>query len=164
MIWVFPIPMMIPLSAEERFLQRQEQQSAMGASNALHRANSPLWQKNDLTSDSFQREMPNPGLRALLTIQFPVPPVVLQRFSDSVRTGWGTGLKTLILRGPVPFSSPEPIAKPTPEQLAGMDRFRAMMEPPAQYKTSQASLPVMTPDPNMQDTPVFNPAGNRLQR
>jgi hypothetical protein len=61
-----------------------------------------------------------------------------------------------------PFDSPEPLPKPTPEQLAGMEQFRALLDPPAEPTPQAAGFsaqPVAAVDPNMERLPVFNPAG-----
>jgi hypothetical protein len=151
------------LSAEERFLRRQERQSEIGASNALHRAEVLLWHNDDQTEIPFHTmdegarfagtfESPVPGSPRdlkLLFRQHPDVPDGMNQKSDSV---WAS-----------PFDSPEPLPKPTPEQLAGMETFRALLVPPAWEKTPPAAgfstQPAMTPDPNMQAIPAFNPDG-----
>lgn len=146
------------LSAEERFLQREEQQSIIGASNALHRANASVWQKNDLNSEHFQTDAQS---RFAGTVDGSVPGTTrgLNAFFRQSQDGVADANQNLDSAWTSPFNSPVPPPKPTPEQLAGMDRFRALLEPPAQDKASQVSQPVITPDPNMQVVPVFNPAG-----
>ncbi len=58
--------------------------------------------------------------------------------------------------------------KPTTEQLADMERFRALMEPtpePVQpvVQTRFAAAPAPTPDPFLQASPSVNPAGRGLE-
>jgi hypothetical protein len=53
--------------------------------------------------------------------------------------------------------------QPTPEQLAGMNRFRELMEPPAPEKsadpTRAAFQTLTTPNSAQQAQPLFNPVG-----
>jgi hypothetical protein len=62
------------------------------------------------------------------------------------------------------FDQPAPLPKPNLDQIASMERFKAMMEPssppekvtvPTRFSTS----PLPTTDPNLQHTPLFNPLG-----
>ncbi len=63
--------------------------------------------------------------------------------------------------------------KQTPEQLADMERFRALMEPPAvptpavnadvPTRFSTTRVPTSEPNPFMQPVPVANPAGRGVQ-
>jgi hypothetical protein len=156
------------LSPEERFLQRQERQSEMAATNGMYRPNgmfSPARDPNQgLFQDSDDRSRladaphgPNLGvfgsgparMQSAFISQNPETPADPNQKFDAT---WAS-----------PFGSPAPLPKPTPAQLAGMERFRAMMEPPVKEKTPAVAgfaLPaVPAPDPNLQPLPVFNPSG-----
>jgi hypothetical protein len=152
------------LSDAERYLQRQRRQTDIGVSNALHHADASLWRNNGWNSESFQTA--DGGAKFAGTLDGSVPgatrnlgDLFRQRPDDmaDVNGGMESAWKS-------PFQAPAPLPKPTPEQLAGMDRFRALLEPPAQVKTPQASQPVIAPDPNIQQMPVFNPAGQSFTR
>ncbi len=61
-------------------------------------------------------------------------------------------------------------AKQTPEQLADMERFRSLMEPPAPAvnadvptRFSTTRVPTPAPNPFLQPVPVVNPAGRGVQ-
>jgi hypothetical protein len=149
------------LSAEERYLQRQRRQTDIGASNALHRADASLWRNNGWNEESFQTT--GGGAKFAGTLDGSVPgatrdlgDLFRQRPDEAADVSGGAWRS--------PFQSPAPLPKPTPEQLAGMERFRALLAPPAQVKTPQAFQPVVAPDPNMQQMPVFNPAGQSFTR
>ena len=65
------------------------------------------------------------------------------------------------------FDYPEPVPKKTPEQLADMERFRAIMDGPTPDKPAAGGLfgpPAPAPvDPNMQALPTsFNPVGQSV--
>jgi hypothetical protein len=160
------------LTPEERFLRREERQSEMLASNSLHQADAMVWRTdeagsvfgNPADSSPFAQNPdhllpganvsgPNRGLNSL--------------FSASSRNGANND--------PAPdptwtsaFGTPLPLPKPTQEQLAGMDRFRAMMEPPPPPEKTPglagySSSPTPAPDPFLQPLPAFNPAGSSFK-
>ena len=61
------------------------------------------------------------------------------------------------------FNFPVPPPKPTPQQLAGMDRFRESLQPAAVFQSSaEVKRPAATVlrDPFMNATPDFNPHGS----
>lgn len=151
------------LSLEERFLQRLDARSAAAVTNGYHRPENAYW-RNDAVKDplhppdarspfaeNFGGTAPGPAKN--LNSLFSLNPNAMPGANQKPDSAWAN-----------PFNLPEPLPKPTPEQLAGMDRFRAMMEPTAPEKTPEPSRysyqpPVATPDPNMQVLPAFNPAG-----
>ncbi len=157
------------LSAEERFLQRREQREAAGATNALRRPDASHRREDSANpdashpADGHRRSAQMPGdstgdptknLNLLFNNLNPNLRADLNRKPDSV---WASS-----------FGLPEPLPKPTPEQLEGMDRFRALMEPFAPEKTPEAARlayqqPVAAPNPNMQAQPAFNPAGSSFK-
>jgi len=62
------------------------------------------------------------------------------------------------------FAQPDQ-PKPTPEQLADMERFRALMEPsspPDKVPTRFSVATVPAPDPFLQQAPVVNPNGRGI--
>lgn len=150
------------LSAEERFLQRQDRRAAAGATNGMGRPDASLW-RNDSPTDLFRPvDAPVrfaqtlggsiPAAEKKLNSLFnsnPDPPTDVKPRPDSV---WSS-----------PFGMPDPLPKLTPDQLAGMDRFRALMEPGAPEKAPEAahfSLPqAATPDRSLLALPAYNPSG-----
>jgi hypothetical protein len=149
------------LSAGERFLQRQDRRAAAAATNGYVRPGAayrrddarmdPLHQGDD--NDRFRQILGggNPGVARNFNPFFNVSPNLpaAQLKSDSI---WAN-----------PFGMPEQLPKQTPEQLAGMERFRAMMGPSAPVNLPASGRfsdqPVAAPDPNLQVLPVFNPNG-----
>ena len=74
------------LSAEERFLRRQERQSDMGASNAMHRAEAMMWPNDDSTDyaiSSCGREVP---VWRKFSGSVPGSSGTSKHFSDKIRT------------------------------------------------------------------------------
>lgn len=168
-IFGLPDPLEDPkLSPEERYLQRQERASEMAATNGLHGPANLFSRNHDSNQGLFQnlddrgRSADDPkGLHPGSSFSSParmqgpfinqnaeIPTDHNQKFDAT----WAS-----------PFQSPEPLPKATPKQLAGMEAFRALMEPPARETKSAGpnfSLPAApAPDPNLQVLPVFNPAG-----
>lgn len=161
------------LSPEERYLQRQERQerqSQKEAANVLQSADARLWH-SDGTAGPFQTlnnnsqfpEAPDvsgrnpavPNLNKNFSPFFNQSPKNLADMNRRMDSPWAS-----------PFESPEPLPKTTPEQLAGMERFRAllMQSSPAPEKTPApaifSSQPATSPDPFLQPLPAFNPAGH----
>ena len=150
------------LSAEERFLLRQDRLAASGATNGFHHPDAGYW-RGDSPADPFHPADASSRFAQILGGSIPGTaknlnrlfspnsdsPLELNRKPDSA---WAN-----------PFGMPEPLTKPTPEQLAGMDRFRALMEPSVPEKAPEASrfsTPLLAaPDRNLQALPAFNPAG-----
>jgi hypothetical protein len=157
------------LSLEERFLQRQDRQSQMMASNNLVRANPYLWNNDAAAAGVFQgsdgngpldklapdRPQVGSGLRANpapFITPTPRPVVGGVPVADNI---WAS-----------PFGSPEPLPKPTPNQLAGMETFRALLDtapPPAPTPAAStfSSQPAPAVDPFLQQSSTpFNPVGS----
>ncbi len=151
------------LSAEEQFLQRQDRQAAAGATNGFHRPDASFL-RDDSANNQFQQSVDSSrlvqtmggafsGATKILNPSFNMNqdmPLDFNRQPDSVWAG--------------PFHTSEPLPKVAPEQLEGMERFRALMEPSAAPDKSSAPArlpyqPVTTTDPNLQIMPAFNPAG-----
>lgn len=156
------------LSPEERYLQRQERLSQTGITNALQREDTGLWRKDDATTGPFQptddnsqfADSPdgsrrNPTMPNLNRSPFFNPNQrSLADMNQRMNPTWAS-----------PFESPEPLRKTTPEQLAGMERFRAFMQsPPAPDRTpaSFSAQPAVPPDPFLQSLPPYNPAGHSV--
>jgi hypothetical protein len=153
------------LSPEERFLQQLDRQSAKGTTNALRRADSFFFHNDAADNDPFQpvdagsRFTPPPG-------GFRTDPSrnLNPYLQNNVNPNTGAGaIQPSDSVWSSSFSRPMPLSKPTPEQLAGMDQFRALLEPSAAGKapgaTAFPNLPAVAPDPNLQSLPAYNPAG-----
>lgn len=136
------------LTIEERYMARQDGLAASAATNGFHGEN----YSSDENSPFKQRDSGNPYWQQ--------PGYGQGRFSgadsdaNSVRSlapkqdsAWTSA-----------FTFPVPPPKATPEQLAGMERFRELMEPGlGAVKSTAPVMPV--PDPYMQRQPEFNPLG-----
>ncbi len=150
------------MSAEERFLQRQERLSSSGATNGFHHPDAPSW-SGDAETSLFRPADANTRFAQTLGGTIPGADKTLNPlFNPNPNSPPDIGQKA----GSVwanPFGMAEPLPKPTPDQLAGMDRFRALMEPSVPEKAPEPArfaLPlVATPDPNLQALPAYNPAG-----
>jgi len=151
------------LSAEERYLQRQDRLEAVAATNGFHHPDAAYW-RDDSALGSFHPSDADgrfesgldgavPGTAKKFTSLFNRNSDELPDAGQKSDSAWAN-----------PFGLPEPLPKQTPEQLAGMERFRALMDPSAPEKTPESSRPayqpVATPDPNMQELPFFNPNGH----
>lgn len=157
------------LSPEERFLRRQERQEQAGITNASLRSDAFLWHNDDENRGLFQSpDANNPlanapggssqsqGIAGLIRNSSPFFNQTTKSLADMNQRMDSTWEH--------PFGSPEPMPKATPEQLSGMERFRALMEPTPPQTPSAApgfsSQPSHTPDPFLQPVPAsFNPAG-----
>ena len=151
------------LSAEERFLQRQDRLAAAGATNGFHHPDASFL-RDDSAMNRFQPPVDSrrfvqtmggavPGATKNLNPLFNMNPDMPLDFNHQSDSAWAS-----------PFSTPEPLPKATPEQLEGMDRFRALMEPSAAPEKSAAPSrvpyqPIDAPNPNLQTMPAYNPAG-----
>jgi len=151
-------------SLEERFLKRRERQSEAG----MEATN--IWQPVMHSKDGLRAgQMEDSQTATLFTESLALST------SDSSRLGETRDFKPLFSQDSItpgnsradslwssPFGSPEAPAKATPEQLAGMERFRALfMEHTVQEKpaTVYAGQATATPDLNFQGQSAFNPAG-----
>jgi hypothetical protein len=151
-------------SLEERFLKRRERQSEAGTEATN------IWQPVMRSKDGLRAgQLEDSQTATLFTESLELST------SDSTRLGGTRDFKQLFSQDPIapgnsradslwssPFGSPEAPAKATPEQLAGMERFRALfMEHTVQEKpaTVYAGQATATPDADFQGQPAFNPAG-----
>jgi hypothetical protein len=152
------------LSVTERYLKRQDQLALRASTNAM-RGLGASWRddsRNDSVNgstrpgDAMGRYAPwfgdsapggERGPNNLFGKPNPNAAVDASRRSDSI---WSS-----------PFNQPDPLPKQTPEQLAGMERFRAFMDPSVEKPADSKFLvqPAAAADPNMQELPYFNPAG-----
>jgi len=153
------------LSAEERFLQRQDRSDETGVTNGFHHPDASFL-LNDSAADPFQssddlRRFAQtlggtvPGSTKNPNPLFKMNSEAPQNFHHLSESAWAS-----------PFGSSGLLPKPTPEQQEGMDRFRAMLEPSAPPEKAPAASrfsyqqPAAEPDPNMQTMPIINPAGH----
>jgi hypothetical protein len=153
------------LSLEEQFLLRESRASATAATNG--RALNPLWRQAedanpfaDKNKDADGNPL-RPGAQNLEPGARYFNQLLNAQDSETGPDGkpnspWNTD-----------FSQPTQL-KPSPEQLADMERFRALMEPSAPppvvtpVMTRFAVAPVAGPDPFLQPTPAVNPAGRMV--
>jgi hypothetical protein len=150
---------------EERFLRRQNLAASISATNALRRPDASIFRTDDNpfaprdpreANDAFAKPDASPvaGSRKYfdrLVNASAGTPFGAEQNKD---TAWASAFD----------QQPAPQLKPNLEQLAAMERFRAMMEPstppeklPAETRFSSARVPVA--DPNLQPLPIFNPLG-----
>jgi hypothetical protein len=158
------------LSAEERFLQRRERRETAGMTNrasATRRPDASPWQDDPATLDLLHAGDPSRRFAQALGGSGADPVKILNSIFNDNNNSSPNPLADLNRKPDSawasPFGLPGPLPKQTPEQLEGMDRFRALMEPAVPEKTaesSRVSLPLIAaPNPNMQVQPAFNPAG-----
>ena len=149
------------LSTEEKYLRRQERERNMSATNALRQPDgflraddNPFRSKNDAreSQQQMQQDRQNGVLTAarLGSGSAPLAPLTRDagRNPDSI---WHSAFNVV----------PE-LPKPDPEQVASMERFKAMMERPVVEKPAAVSgMPTPAPavDHNMEAMPDYNPAG-----
>ena len=158
------------LTVEERFTRRQEKAAAgllekkpadaANRSDALARSQENVFARKPFesvfarTDEKNPQSSPAPGAAGKSGSPFSSLLNSVFTSSDKPGTRWGN-----------PFNLPAPPPKATPEQLAGMDRFRESLQPTAMFdKAAEARRPVaavVTPrDPFMNAAPDFNPRGS----
>jgi hypothetical protein len=149
------------LSTTERYMKNQERQRNISATNAMRRADSAWGENLDSPFDSArsERQKSRAGLGQDLPNNYGQ---LLNGRLDS-RDGMDSAK-----RSDSPWKSAFIVVpaqpKPDPEQVASMERFRALMEAPEPEKPvvvsgySAPSVPKV--NPNMEPLPQFNPAGN----
>jgi len=160
------------LPLDQQFLLRQERSAAIAATNA--RAGESYWRdvdkqnpfadKNEDDANNSFRHLPpqpesgnrifNPHLNALMNAQNAAAESRATP-NEKANSPWNSAF----------YQSTPP--KPTPDQLADMDRFRAMMAPstpPDQsgQLTRYSTVAPPVPDPYLQPVPVVNPAGRDI--
>ncbi|HEX9045907.1 MAG TPA: hypothetical protein VF988_02675 [Verrucomicrobiae bacterium] len=152
------------LSAEERFLQRQQRaESSAGATNNLYRPDQWQLNRNDAAMDAFHPFDARPDFVKSLTGAAAVQAKGNDGLFQNLKAAAMEARQQADPTWQTPFRLAEPLPKQTPEQLAGMDRFRALMEAPAPQKaadstfTYRPSTPAAT-DPFLQSSSA-NPAG-----
>jgi hypothetical protein len=149
-------------SQEERFLRRQERLSLAAATNSSYRR--PDSYLRDDRSNPFRP----PGADDLFARpganQDPNSPKNFSRLLNSSADALFGAKDKPVSAWSNPFDLPPPPPKATPEQLAGMERFRALMEPEAVLeKPVNPTRPVAVvpaPNPYLEAVPNFNPAGH----
>ncbi len=153
------------LSLEEKFMLRESRATAMAATNA--RSVSPLWRERD-DNNPFALKNKNDG-----SDPFHQPPPKMEpgtryfnQFLNAPEAEAGPDGKPISAWNGGGFSQPNQ-PKQTPEQLADMERFRAMMEPQSPPDKVQVTTRFTTPakpapDPFLQQTPIVNPNGRGI--
>jgi hypothetical protein len=148
------------LTPEERFLQRQERLSSAAATNSYRRPDAYL--RDDRSNPFRQPGAGDPFARPGANLDSTSPKYFGQPLNASSDSPFGAKDKQAS-EWSNPFNLP-PSPKATPEQLAGMERFRALMEPAAVLeKPASAARPAMVaaaPDPYLEALPNLNPAGH----
>ena len=154
------------LSLEEQFLQRASQTASVSATNARSSGFAP-WHareednpfsssKNDSGNNPnpFQQPSEKPGPAAKFFSQL----------LDVQNRGTGPDGKPVSAWNTAFTQPTQP--KPTPEQVADMEAFRALMapEPPPGQVPAPTRLAVTpAPDPFIQPAPAVNPAGRGIE-
>lgn len=155
------------MTLEQRYLNRRDREAAAAATNGVRRVDAPSGHTEDSAAFIFQSADPaNPFAKRLegpasgrtreLDSIFLAHPDRTADANARADSTWAS-----------PFDYPAPLPKPTPEQLAGMERFREMMNPPSPDKPQANGLfgapQPATVDPNMQALPTsFNPVGRSV--
>ena len=146
------------LTLEQRYLTRQERAASLAATNGYRRLDnpwshdnpSPFGQKDDNDRYSRPGDRPDSGSARFFNQTLSAQPGSLFGASPNEDSKWASA-----------FTLPAPPPKQTPEQLAGMERFRALMEPvapPDKLVVPRVStVPVV--DPYLEPVPKFNPNG-----
>lgn len=157
------------LSPEERFLNRREQEAQAAATNGAIRSisstSSSVWASIDTSDEGFQhtdnKNDADPNGRQTM-------PQLLQNrgafFNQIAPSSAGAAPQAVSIWSSA-FQSADTAPKSTPEQLAGMEKFRALLEsPPPQPAASAdpfAAPPAAKVDPFLEAQPFsYNPAGS----
>ena len=149
------------LSLEEQFLLRENGTASGGRTNG-HPAGTG-WHPMDEANPLAVRNQPDDG-HPFRQAQPQTEPGI--KFFSSFLNASGSEARPAENQGSTwstAFFQPSQ-PKPTTEQLADMERFRALMEPASppdrpQMPTRFSPAPAPTPDPFLQAMPVVNPAG-----
>ena len=162
------------LSPDERFLLRlqRERQTASSALSALRQEDANLLQNGKSANPFGRHDERFPMTQAEAQAQPGSPKYfrqLLNGVSDMPNAGalkpnspWGAA-SAQASPWATEFTQPNQLP-PSPDQLAGMERFRALMEPispPDKMSAVTRYAPVV--DPNMQVQPSFNPAGRSYE-
>ena len=153
------------LSPEERYLRRQDRLTGT-ATNLSRRMDVPLWREDEMRDPFHPADAVNRfSSRNNGAVSGPERNVggvngLFPRLNRDAPTESDAKVESAWFS---PFAPPEALRKQTPEQLAGMERFRALMEPSAPERPADTAKlfgqPNIAPDPNMQSQPLFNPLG-----
>jgi hypothetical protein len=152
------------LSPEERFLRRLDREATMSTTNS--RSRTEVFGRDDTKTDAARpADENNPFARTktgLASLELARGVFFNPRPDTTPGESAGAVQKPAFL-GDNPFGLPAPLPKQTPDQLAGMERFRALMEPSASGDKSPSStrpLPTYTPLTSVSQSSAVNPAGH----
>lgn len=145
------------LTIEQRFMQREDRDSQAGATNALRRLNPGLDHSDNLINGFLGDRDDDHSLGDIVNSEKPGVPDALgglkpSNHRDSPTLGQRNQLD---VTWNSPFGASLPATKQTPEQLAGMERFRALMEPAASVvkpDITPASSLLASPSASAQDS------------
>ena len=150
------------LTLEQRFLARPERAATFAATNGIRRLNDPwsrdnpgpFGQKVDTDRDARPGDRPDAGSARFFSQTLSAQPGLLFGSSPNEDSNEGSKWASAFVR---PAQPP----KQTPEQLAGMERFRALMEPsaPPDKLVVPRTAAVPAVDPYLEPVPQFNPNG-----
>ena len=144
------------LSPEQRFLSRQDRAVATAATNAQVRSDAALLENE---ANPFL-----PNNRSGQASRLGDGPDFHSTPNANLRPDGQTGADQRdISPWTSAFTVPPAAPKPSPEQQAAMERFRALMEPSSPVETTPARPVTSTtplPDPNLQPQPLVNPLGH----
>ena len=156
------------LSPEERFLFRlqRERSTANSALSALRQQDATSLRNSDSSNPFARREDRNSLEKTATDAQPGSPKYFNQLLNGTPNAPPDAGAFKAVSPWATAFTQPNQLP-PSAEQQAGMERFRAMMEPSSPPEspavTRFSPVPVPVPDPNMQPQPYFNPAGRSYQ-
>lgn len=154
------------LSAEERFLRRQDREAEMAETNTLHRQDAIFDRQNsvfDRSTDRIGSRKDDQQFDALLDASGPLLPAASRDFKPAA--GQDVRGQAEPNASDATWTSPFGVqitpAKQAEEQQEGMDRFRAMLDSVSPEK-SAATVLVPHVDPYLQPQPAFNPIGQAV--
>ena len=158
------------LSLEEQYLLRESRTASLTTTNG--RAGPAFWSQTGAANpfdDSNKNDENNPLHQSQQQTELGMRSAPGTKYFNQLLNSLGSEAKPDD-KNSSPWSSGfgQPTApKPTPEQVADMENFRALMEPrsppdqtPAPTRFSVVTAP--TPDPFLQPEPVVNPAGRAV--
>ena len=153
------------LSLEEKFMLRESRATMMAATNG--RAVSPLWgERNENNPFALKNKNDENDPLHQSSQKIETGPHYFNQLLNASDTGVDADGKRISSWGNGDFAQPDQ-PKQTPEQVADMERFRAMMEPQSPpdkvQVTTRISAPATpAPDPFLQPKPVENPNGQGI--
>ncbi|HUC85772.1 MAG TPA: hypothetical protein VL970_11315 [Candidatus Acidoferrales bacterium] len=132
----------VKLSAEERFMRRQDKESQTLATNGMPRLDPALDRDNVLNDGQFRNVEDDHRIDVILNPSSSKVSDALANLkpadNDNLRTG--PGLNPVDTTWASPFQAQVLDTKQTPAQLAEWERFRAMMEPTIPVSKPETSL------------------------